>query len=219
MAAAPAASQVTGPADSLEVRWILPGRLPVAAGDWFGRFPAGTETREHIYLLQPRLPGLSVKLRDASALDVKAYLGGSGIPHLPVGGRVEFWRKWSFPYVPPGGAEPPPAGWIFVRKQRRSTWFPLAVGQEPDRAPRRPGEAGCTAEIAEVHAGGSTWWTVGLEAAGPAGVLADALSHAADLVFARPLPAGIEFSAGNSLSYTQWLTERFPPGEDRSPPA
>jgi hypothetical protein len=121
MAAAPAENPVTGPVDSLEVRWILPGPLPAAVLDWFARFLAQTESREDIYLVQPLLSGLSVKLRDGSVLEVKSYLGSPAIPGLTIRGRLESWRKWSFRYGPYGYSEPAPAGWVLVRKQRRNS--------------------------------------------------------------------------------------------------
>ena len=144
MTAAPAADTATGPADSLEVRWILPGQLPEAMRGWFARFPAGTETREDIYLLRPRLPGLSVKLRDGSSLDVKSFLGSPGILGLPHRGRLEYWRKWSFPYFLPGEDDDVPAGWVTVGKTRHSSWFPLA-SQDPPQAARPAGQAGLRA--------------------------------------------------------------------------
>ena len=64
---------------SLEVRWMFPGRLETAVAGWFGRFPIGTESREDSYLLDPRLPGLSVKVRGGRALEVKMYHGSPGI--------------------------------------------------------------------------------------------------------------------------------------------
>jgi len=134
MTAAPAENTATGPADSLEVRWIVPGRLPEAMRAWFARFPAGTETREDIYLLQPRLRGLSVKLRDGSFLDVKSFLGSAGIVGLPHRGRLESWRKWSFPCDLPGEDDGAPPGWVTVGKTRRSSvvprWFPGWCCQE-----------------------------------------------------------------------------------------
>src|SRR5215467_6331567 len=47
--------------DSMEVRWIFPGALGSAVREWFGRFPAETETREDTYLVFPPLEGLSLK--------------------------------------------------------------------------------------------------------------------------------------------------------------
>ena len=133
MTIASAEEPAAGPVDSLEVRWIVPGQLPSAIREWFERFPAGTETRQDAYLLQPRLRGISVKLRDGRALDVKSYLGSPGILDLPSGGRgrLESWRKWSFPSGLPGrgGADPP--GWVVVGKSRRGSWFPLASPQDP----------------------------------------------------------------------------------------
>jgi hypothetical protein len=70
---------------SLEVRWIFPGQLAAAVAGWFERFPAETESREDTYLLDPPLPGLSVKIRGGQALEVKAYRGSPGI--LEVAGR------------------------------------------------------------------------------------------------------------------------------------
>jgi hypothetical protein len=54
---------VSGAVLSLEVRWIFPGQLEAAVARWFARFPATTESREDSYLLDPHLPGLSVKVR------------------------------------------------------------------------------------------------------------------------------------------------------------
>ena len=81
------------------MRWIFPGELAAAVARWFGRFPAGTESREDTYLLDPQLPGLSVKVRGGGALEVKVYRGSPGM--LEVAGRargpMESWQKWSFP--------------------------------------------------------------------------------------------------------------------------
>jgi hypothetical protein len=38
-----------------EVRWILPGQLDTAVAGWFGRFPAGMDSREDGYLIHPVL--------------------------------------------------------------------------------------------------------------------------------------------------------------------
>jgi hypothetical protein len=206
MTALPAQFPPAGPADSLEVRWFVSGPLGTAAREWFGRFPAGTEAREDAYLVLPRLDGLSVKLRDGGGLDVKSYLGSPGTLDLPASGqgRLESWRKWSFSCDHPDPADAMPPGWVTVRKARRSTWFPLCAGQ--GAAPGRSlVGTGCMAELTEADADGTRCWTVGLEASGPAGLLLEAVQHAAGLLFARPLPDGVRFSLGNSLSYAQWL--------------
>lgn len=56
---------------------IFPGQLVAAVAGWFGRFPAGTESREDTYLLDPPLPGLSVKIRGGRGI------GGEGLPREP----------------------------------------------------------------------------------------------------------------------------------------
>ena len=130
LAAEPPDSPVTEAVGSLEVRWIFPGQLQAAAAPWFERFPAGTESREDTYLLDPPLRGLSVKIRGGGALEVKAYRGSPGILEVAgrASGRLESWQKWSFPVSPlrPGSGDPP--GWRPVRKRRRISRFSLASG-------------------------------------------------------------------------------------------
>ena len=64
--------------------------------------PARVEAREDTYLLDPPLPGLSVKVRGGGALEVKVYRGSPGILEVAdrARGRLEFWQKWSFPFSP-----------------------------------------------------------------------------------------------------------------------
>jgi hypothetical protein len=111
MAAEPPDSPVTEAVGSLEVRWIFPGQLEAAVARWFGRFPAGMESREDTYLLDPPLRGLSVKVRGGGALEVKVYCGSPGILEVAgrARGRLESWQKWSFPFsrsAPAAAARP-----------------------------------------------------------------------------------------------------------------
>jgi hypothetical protein len=91
MTAEPFHNPVSEAVLSLEVRWIFPGQLETAAARWFARFPATTESREDTYLLDPHLPGLSVKVRAGRALEVKAYRGSPGTLQVPgrARGRIE----------------------------------------------------------------------------------------------------------------------------------
>jgi hypothetical protein len=135
---------------------------------WFARFPARTESRQDDYLLDPHLPGLSVKIRGGGALDVKVYRGSPGILQLAGGarGRLESWQKWSFPTAPPGPGSGAPAGWWPVRKRRRISRFSLASEAAQARAPGPGDEPGCEVELTEVHTRGQAWWTLGFEATG-----------------------------------------------------
>jgi hypothetical protein len=77
MSAEPPDSPVTEAVGSLEVRWIFPGQLQAAVARWFGRFPAGMESREDTYLLDPPLRGLSVKIRGGGVhIHIIRYIGG-----------------------------------------------------------------------------------------------------------------------------------------------
>jgi hypothetical protein len=199
---------------SLEVRWIFPGLLEAAVAGWFGRFPAAVESREDTYLLDPRLPGLSVKVRGGGALEVKVYRGSPGILDLPgrARGRMEAWQKWSFPFSPLRQDSADPAGWRPVRKRRRVSWFSLAGGQIVARAPGLGQPSRCEVELTEVRTRGQDWWTLGFEATGPADLLRSELQATAALVFAQDLPGGVEPGPDESRSYAEWLGQR--PGAD-----
>ena len=202
-------NQVTEAVRSLEVRWIFPGRLEAAVAGWFGRFPAGTESREDTYLLDPYLHGLSVKIRGGGALEVKAYRGSPGI--LKVAGHacglMEAWQKWSFPLSPLSQDGGDPAGWRPVRKRRRVSWFSSASGLFVADAARLGPKPDCEVELTEVHARGQDWWTLGFEATGSADLLRSELEAAAALVFAQALPDGVEPGLDESRSYAGWLGE------------
>ena len=191
---------------SLEVRWILPGQLePVVAG-WFARFPAWVEAREDSYLADPPLGGLSVKLRAGRALEVKVYQGSPGILDVAgrARGRLECWEKWSFPCGPPsrGGVDRP--GWRPVRKLIRR--FALTSGHSGAGVPGPGEDAGCQVELTEICARGQAWWTLALEATGPASLRRNELEATAALVFAQALPGSLELGTDDSQSYAQWLT-------------
>ena len=216
MTAEPPGSLVTEGVRSLEVRWIFPGQLEAAVAGWFGRFPARTESREDTYLLDPRLPGLSVKVRGGGALEVKAYHGSPGMLEVPgrARGRMESWQKWSFPSSPLSQHSASPAGWRPVRKRRRISQFPLSSGQREARTPELGRQPRCEVELTEVRAGGQDWWTLGFEATGPAGLLCGELQATAALVFAQVLPGGVEPGPDEARSYGQWLGQLPDAGND-----
>jgi hypothetical protein len=192
---------------SLEVRWIFPGQLPQPMAGWFWRFPAQTVMLEDAYLLDPYLPGLSVKIRAGRALEIKAYRGSPG--HLEVAGRacgrLESWHKWSFAYDRPAPGSGDPARWKMVRKRRRISRFSLADGLTRASVPGADLGPGCAVELTEFRTLGEVWWTLGFEAIGPADELRSQLETVSALVFAQALPDGTELGLDDSMSYAEWL--------------
>ena len=194
------------------MRWIFPGQMETAVAEWFGRFPAETQSREDIYLVDPQLRGLSVKVRGGSALDLKVYCGSPGSLDLAgrARGRMEFWRKWSLPvsalHLDIGDL----VGWRPVRKRRRISPFALLSRPVAAHAPERGQEPRCHMELTEIRAQGQDWWTLGFEATGPAQLLSRELQAAAALVFAQPLPGRVAPGPDKSRSYAEWLDGRAP---------
>jgi hypothetical protein len=194
---------------SLEVRWIFPGPMEAGAARWLARFAAETDSREDIYLVSPELRGLSVKIRAGTALEVKEYSGSPGT--LLVGDRVsghmQSWQKWSFPFNPLSRGIGEPPGWRTVDKRRRTGRFSFADGRIAPSAQRLAGEAQCAVELTALRTGGQSWWSLGFEATGPADLLRSALEATAALVFAQPLPDGLQPSLEESASYAEWLLQ------------
>jgi hypothetical protein len=207
------------PVRSLEVRWIFPGRLTAAVAGWFARFPARTESRQDAYLLDPRLPGVSVKVRGGGPVEVKVYRGSPGILEVAgrARGRLEAWHKWPLALRPPGPDSWQAAGWRPVRKRRRISRFCLADGQIVARAQQRGHEPGCELELTEIGTSGQDWWTLALEATGPPGLLRSQLQATAAHVFAQALPGSIQPSPDHCRSYLQWLDQRPGTGHDAGP--
>ena len=101
-------------------------------------------------------------------------------------GRLESWRKWSFPFGPLGPYDAGPPAWSVVHKRRRISQFRLASGRIMAGNPGRATEPSCAVELTEVSSGSETWWSLGFEATGPADLLSSTLQRTAALVFARP---------------------------------
>ena len=210
MTAAQRDSPITEGIGSLEVRWIFPGQLETVVAGWFARFPAELETREDTYLLHPHLRGLSVKLRAGAALEVKAYQGSPGILDIAgrARGRMESWRKWSFPFGSPSHGGRDPAGWRLIRKTRRISRFSLASGPIRASGQGLGEEAGCAVELTEVLTRGEAWWTLGFESVGPPHLLRTQLEATAALVFAETLPGEVEPGLNESRSYARVARRR-----------
>jgi hypothetical protein len=189
------------------VRWILPGPLDAAVAGWFGRFPAAMDSREDSYFVHPVLRGLAVKIRAGQLLEVKRYEGSPGILDAAgrARGRIECWRKWSFPFGPLGPDDAGPPSWTVVHKRRRMTRLRVAGGRLVAEAAERATGPECGVELTEVRSGGETWWSLGFEATGPADLLRRTLAGAAALMFAQALPGDVELDMGHCQSYAEWL--------------
>jgi hypothetical protein len=202
---------------SLEVRWIMPSRPDTAVAAWFGASVSHVESREDAYLLRPDLGSLSVKIRAGRALEVKAFLGSPGILDLAgcARGRMQYWQKWSFPFRSFGQDTRAAGSWRRVRKQRRTIRFSLTGGrivahdQELDDQELEDQElddqARCAVELTELRMQHRDWWSVGLEATGPARSLRAGLEATAAMVFAQALPDGLQLRMADSASYADWL--------------
>ena len=213
MTTEPTQSLVTEGVRSLEVRWIFPGQLEAAVAEWFGRFPAETQSRQDTYLLDPQWRGLSVKVRGGSALEVKVYRGSPGILSLAgrARGRMESWQKWSFPFNPLHQDSDDLAHWRPVRKRRRISRFSRTSGPAAAHAPSLGQESRCEVELTEIRTSGQDWWTLGFEATGPASLLRGELQATAALVFAQAAqarPGSVEPGLNASMSYAEWLCRR-----------
>jgi hypothetical protein len=138
---------------------------------------------------------------------VKVYRGSPGILDIAgrACGRMESWQKWSFPFSPLRQGTADPAGWRPVAKRRRISRFSVAGGRVVAGAPRLAGLLTCAVELTEVRVRGEAWWSLGLEATGPVGLLSGGLEATAALVFAQAVPGGVELGPDNSTSYAEWL--------------
>jgi hypothetical protein len=209
MPAAQLESPVTAGIRTLEVRWIFPGELETPVAGWFGRFTAGTESREDAYL-RSHLSGLSVKIRGGRALEVKVYQGSPGVLDVAgrARGRMESWEKWSFPCGEPSPGGGDLAGWRSVHKRRRIGWFSLASDPGLIRTTGLGEKPGCAVELTEVITRDEAWWTLGFEATGPADLLRSGLEATASAVFAQAWPSEVKLGMSDSWSYAEWLWRR-----------
>lgn len=191
-----------------EVRWFYEGPAPEHVHDWF-RAVAGEpplETRTDRYV-RPASDGLGVKWRSGS-LEVKrlAEVVGEARFHVCAAGRVERWRKWSFPLTDDASLDRPAGDWVEVEKSRRVRYFAAeADGVRWLENGERSSEA-CGLELGEVRVGEAVWWSVCFEAFGPdEGALVDRLRRVASHAVATAEPPTL--GAEHALSYPTWLRQ------------
>jgi hypothetical protein len=190
-----------------EVRWIRPGRHGSEISRWFSRFPQVPETRDDDYLISPRMPGLSIKIRGGASFEVKQQRAVVGALDIEgeAAGSIDSWIKRSIPL--PAGADlaHPPEGsaWRRVSKRRQIARFPVE-GAGSQGAPY------CSVELTEVEVMGQPWWTLGFEAGGRGAL--GRIKRTAALVFAEPLPTASALRADEACSYAEWIHGLGHPG-------
>ena len=191
-----------------EVRWFVEGPLPDTVTQWFhgvaGQHPWEGRTDRYVRPASP--DGLGVKGRTGN-IEVKRLAEVVGTESLGSGvvGRVECWRKWSFPLGPEATLRNGAGDWVAVVKRRQKGTF--AVGENRVERVQREEQAGqgCSLEIAAVRAEERTWWSVSFEAFGSydQAALIEYLRRAAGHVFDAAPPFAL--SAARSMSYPAWL--------------
>jgi hypothetical protein len=202
-----ALTEVGGGRLSLEVRWVFNGGLPAAMIEWLGPFRAAAEERVDCYLVAPRLPGISLKIRDATLLDVKVAQGGAGILGLRHGGRgrLQTWEKLSFPFDATAPRSIDGSRWVSVEKIRRRRSFTSVAGHAVERPLSDIESPGCTVELTEVHVGGDVAWTLAFEARGASSELNGYLRTTTSHLLHDAPPVGVKLGLRESMSYMRWL--------------
>jgi hypothetical protein len=190
-----------------EVRWIRPGRHGSEIAHWFSRFSQVPEVRDDDYLISPRMPGLSIKIRGGASFEVKQLRGVVGALDIAgaAAGSIDSWIKRSIPL--PGGVDltRPLEGsaWRRVNKHRQIARFPIDGSGGPD----------CSVELTEVEVLGQAWWTLGFEAGGRGAL--GRIKRTAAVVFAERLPTDSAFRADEACSYAEWIHGLGHPGGTR----
>jgi len=197
---------------TVEMRWFLPGPVPLSVLDWFGSLGPGLAApapRTDRYLLLPGRDDLGIKLREGR-LEIKGRTAELGIHRLGSRaiGEVETWCKWSL------ASEEVPEAWC--KWSLASEEVPealrvldanpaLGVPVHKDRALRML--EGCQVEVTALEAPFGVWWTLGLEAlTGPEPALAPLVSVGEHVLGDFPDRLGER----DSRSYPGWLVAHTP---------
>ena len=201
-----------------EARWFIPETLPDAVLDWFsaGQALESGGVQVHEYLLFPDCDSVGVKLREGR-LEIKARQGTSQpLRHSPgIKGRTEQWLKWSLAdegLQALDQALHQSGPWLKVRKERFLRRFSAERGRLMEVTTRQgPLPAvGCNIEVTriDVDANPRFWFSLGLEAFGPATVTVRILDDALVLFFnEHGCVPGTTLSEYESASYPAWLAK------------
>lgn len=191
----------------MEVRWLRPGGLAPALIEWFTPFVDEVETREDTYLVAEHVTGISVKIRGGERLEIKVAGGDGGVLDVArqARGRTQYWQKWSFRTPVVSEADVAGPNWVGLGKHRRIGRFSVRNGVATPHADDPAGDDTCAVEVTEVLKSDERWWTIGFEAAGEHDALRGTLDATAALLLSHPVPAGLDLSIADSISYSEWL--------------
>ena len=196
---------------TVEVRWFLPGPVPLEVSTWFhrDRLKSFAEPeRVDYYLCLNDTDGLGIKLRQGQ-IEVKQRNRQLGLIQVArqAQGLVEQWRKWSFGLVGAGydfSHQPvPAAAWLAVKKERLLRTYRLTDSWQVVPASLDSPGPGCDLELSQIWIGSEVWWSLCLEAFGEEASLEQNLllvaSHVLETSKSPLLVA--EYSCG----YPRWL--------------
>ncbi|MDX1531338.1 MAG: hypothetical protein R3362_07415 [Rhodothermales bacterium] len=191
-----------------EARWFVEGALPEEVVRWFAAVAGDAEWEERTdrYVRPSGPDGLGVKWRQGNAeVKRRACTVGEEALHERVTGRVERWRKWSFPLAERAALTEPGGDWVDVAKRRKVRDFAgEGAVRRVDAGAWSP--AGCSLEVGEVRVGERTWWSVCFEAFGSdEAALTGRLCRIGRHVLALAEPPRLE--AARSMGYPAWLVQ------------
>jgi hypothetical protein len=185
--------------NSLELRWFMPGAIPAPLLEAFESGGSVVAERRRDAYWPIRRMDIGVKRRNGGPVEMKVRR--SARPwDLPSGSAVvsEQWDKWRPRRL---SLDRPTDVWLEVEKTLWTRTFAPAgkeVGGRSDgRTPR------CEVELAGVTVASSTWWTVALEATGPARLRPSVLRATFDQLWAPTFERWLE--GGVNAGYPEWL--------------
>jgi hypothetical protein len=211
--------------NSAEMRWFMPGNVPVAAQNWFnGISPKVIEqaVRTDYYLNIPGGDHMSIKIREGN-LEFKQRSGDKVLSWKKenISGLIDFWQKWRFPVkdhdTMVSGIDIHRECWTEVIKQRSLILF--QAGAEGQIKPAQRGflpENGCGLELTRIEMPDrqEKWWSLGLEAFGIEEGMSDMLVVVAELVFS--LPGKPSLALHDSFAYPSLLAGSVSKGSDQN---
>ncbi len=186
--------------NSLELRWFMRGAIPES---FLGSFESNgavivRERRKDSYWPLSRVD-MGIKRRNGGPVEMKVRRSARSWD-MPSGSTVvsEQWNKWRPSRLP---IERRQGLWLDVDKQLLTRTFGPS-GHEVQGAAdgRRPL---CEVELANVTVASTTWWTVALEATGPATLQPSVLSAALDRLWSLGLERWLEGAV--NAGYPEWL--------------